>query len=272
MFTGGKFDGYYILMVMKQLKTIHEILRNEHVPYNGAYRPFNQYGVKHSANHHAQNSEDSILHYLVHKISPVNRYYIEFGAWDGYNFSNVAHFRENLGWNGLLFESDISKIVGTRLNNLFHETITDLNVNDIFAKYDVPGLFDILSIDVDGNDSYILEKLDTDRYHPSLIIIEHNQGLPNHVPIRAMKDVSDIDVRGYFGTNINMLYDIALAKGYKFVTTVTWNVIFVDSNKFPLLNIPELDKSELMKIHDRQFKWDFYRNRMLGYNDLWETY
>ena len=42
----------------------------------------------------------------------------------------------------------------------------------------------LLSIDIDGDDAYILESIDYNRFRPDLIVIEYNPGLPNHIPIR----------------------------------------------------------------------------------------
>ena len=52
------------------------------------------------------------------------------------------------------------------------EFITAENINELFAKYDMPKEPDLVSIDIDGNDYRVWKNL-TD-YSPRVVIIEFN--------------------------------------------------------------------------------------------------
>ena len=54
------------------------------------------------------------------------------------------------------------------------ETIFEKNVCEIFEKYKVPKRFDLLSLDIDSLDWYVLRGLLIGGYEPSVAIIEYN--------------------------------------------------------------------------------------------------
>ncbi|MDG1893469.1 MAG: FkbM family methyltransferase [Fuerstiella sp.] len=52
--------------------------------------------------------------------------------------------------------------------------VSTISLNDLLAKYDAPREFDYLSIDTEGSELSILEKVDYSRYCPRVITVEHN--------------------------------------------------------------------------------------------------
>ena len=61
------------------------------------------------------------------------------------------------------------------LASVHKEFVTQENVNDLFAKYSVPREFDLLSIDIDGNDYWVWQAL---TYRPLVVVNEHNAAVP----------------------------------------------------------------------------------------------
>jgi hypothetical protein len=92
---------------------------------------------------------------------------VEIGAWDGYHLSNTR-FLIDRGYTHLLIDGD------NRGNEEVKEHfILENNILDILEKYNTPEEFDLLCIDIDGNDLYILQKI-LSKYKPSLIVAEYN--------------------------------------------------------------------------------------------------
>ena len=61
-----------------------------------------------------QNGEDGVIEYIFKVVSPMNKYYVEFGGWDGIHLSNTANLRINNGWNGLLLEGNKDKVLSMK--------------------------------------------------------------------------------------------------------------------------------------------------------------
>lgn len=227
----------------------------------------------------SENGEDGMLKYIVDKIGIANNYYIEYGGWDGTASSNTHYFREYENWNGLLLEADSNKINDISIEerkriNLQHEFVTEENINSLFQKYNVPKVFDILSIDIDSYDYYTWKGLT--EYEPNIVIIEYNPGLPNNIPLVVDKNSKTNHAeRGYFGANLLAYFLLAQVKGYKFVTTVRWNAIFVKENLFHKLDIEEISKEECIQNYFKPNKWwvnDIFCKRGFTNNDLWLSF
>lgn len=227
----------------------------------------------------SENGEDGILKYIIDKIGINNKYYVDYGAWDGTASSNTHYFREIEKWNGLNLEGDIEKVNSIPIEernriNLHQEFVTEENINSLFNKYNVPKEFDILSIDIDSYDFYTWKGL-TD-YSPNIVIVEYNPGLPNIVPLVVDKQCNTTHaVTGYFGANLLAYYLLAEKKGYKFVTTVRWNAIFVKNELFHKLEIDEVSKDECIKHYFKPNKWwvgEVFLKRGFNNTDLWLTF
>jgi hypothetical protein len=225
---------------------------------------------------YSQWGEDGIIEEILNRIQTNNKFYIKFGASDGFWLSNTANLRENKGWDGILFEGDENSIKKTKDKNLnlFHELIFSYNINEIFEKYKIQKNIGLLSIDVDGDDAYILKSLDTTRFSPDVIVCEFNPGLPNHKEIKIIEQKNNLSgsenhLRGYVGCNICELYNILIPKGYKFVTSISVNCFFVKEEYFELLNIPDLDKNEIMGIHSFSDGHSLWESQIISNNDLW---
>ena len=223
---------------------------------------------------HSQNGEDGIIEEIFNRITLSKKFFVEFGGWDGINLSNTANLRINQLWDGVLFEGDGEKVKQNENTiKIYNEYVTSQNVNELFEKYNVPKNFGLLSIDVDGDDPYIFESIDYSRFSPDLIVIEYNPGLPNHIPIRyeeqGINQTREKVEMGYFGANINSMYDIATKKGYKFVTTCEWNLFFIKEDLFNQLNIEELDKNTIIKTQSNCGGSDFWRNIIMSHEMDW---
>ena len=87
---------------------------------------------------------------------------------------NTAYLRRR-GFNGLLMdgsERPYENYINDKKYDVKIEFITSSNINELFKKYDVPNDFDFLSIDIDGQDFHVWNKLIN--YSPRVVSIEMN--------------------------------------------------------------------------------------------------
>ena len=98
----------------------------------------------------SQNSEDGVIERILEVIGTTNKYFVEFGVGSTGVECNTRYLAQQ-GWQGLLMDA------GARPDDprIRRERITAENINDLFAKYQVPDEPDLLSIDIDGNDYWV---------------------------------------------------------------------------------------------------------------------
>ena len=123
----------------------------------------------------SQYGEDGVLLGLLDALGLENssKYYVEFGVENGVQ-CNTRILREALGFKGLSMDGGNAN---SRID-LFEEFVLESNILDLFRKYQVPANLDVLSIDVDMFDFWILSRLFQDgTYRPRIIIVETNPTL-----------------------------------------------------------------------------------------------
>jgi hypothetical protein len=105
---------------------------------------------------------------------------IEFGAGDG-SENNTRNLLLQ-GWHGVWIEVDSNATqrayasCGNLPVTIINRLITVENILEIFEEAQVPQEPDLLSIDLDGNDYWIWQKIAT-KYKPRVVIIEYNGSL-----------------------------------------------------------------------------------------------
>jgi hypothetical protein len=110
----------------------------------------------------SQNGEDGILEKILETIGTTNKYFVEIGAGNGQECN--TRLLLDKGWHGAMMDRN-------GVTNVQMEHVTAENVNDIFAKYHVPQEFDVLSIDIDGNDYWVWKAI---TYTARVVVIEWN--------------------------------------------------------------------------------------------------
>lgn len=189
----------------------------------------------------SQTIEDGIIEGIFDNIGVTNKYFIEFGAWDGVAFSNTANLRINEGWEGLLLEGNKDK--SDKLDYVNHAFLTAENINDYFEKYKAPKSFDLLSIDLDGNDYWIWKAIDEDRFRSRVVVVEFNCNFPDQKESKAIKYTPELDSTipsiNYYGASIPAFKKLGESKGYSLIYRVNnHNLFFVDKT---LLHDDDID-------------------------------
>ncbi len=172
----------------------------------------------------SQFAEDGILLALHEEIGAQTRQFVELGCGD--NGGNSGTLAAELGWHGLMIDASESAVAATRELNPMTITgvvkwITRDNVNALIETNGFGGEVDQLSIDLDGNDYWILESLAACK--PRLLILEYNSAFGPHikatVPYKKDFSVTKDTRHGhlYFGASISALTQLAGERGYGLV-------------------------------------------------------
>lgn len=173
---------------------------------------------------------------------------VEFGAWDGKFASNTHALIEHKGYSGVLMEADAARFESLRRTYAGRADVITLQrlvafegsdrLDRILAGTPVPHDFDVLSIDIDGNDYHVWEALRD--YRPKLVIIEFNPTIPNEVHFVQPRDMAVMQ-----GSSLTAITALAKAKGYRLIHATVVNGIFVDERYFGGFGIVDDDPAAL---------------------------
>lgn len=190
-------------------------------------------------NEYSQFGEDGIVEKLLESIPNKDNWCVEFGAWDGIHLSNTFNLIKNKAYRPVLIEADKKKFRELEKNLtgydavLVNEFVTfdgDNTLDNILGRTAIPQDFDFLSIDIDGNDYWILDSLVT--YRPKLICIEYNPSIPNDIEYVQSRDFS---VKK--GSSALSFCRLAQQKSYELIATTRCNLMFVDKRLFHLFQV-----------------------------------
>src|SRR6266404_297437 len=127
----------------------------------------------------SQFGDDGIIQYLIHRLAPLPDSFVEFGV-ENYRESNTRFLLLNNNWRGLVMDSDEDSIRYIQKDDVsWRHTLTAHcafinrdNINDLLAEAGFTGEIGLLSIDIDGNDYWVWEKLEV--VDPVIVIVEYN--------------------------------------------------------------------------------------------------
>jgi hypothetical protein len=170
----------------------------------------------------SQNGEDGIISELFARI-PHNRYFVEIGVEDGEQ-CNTALLARHYGWTGLMIEADEAqfKRLAITYDSLPVKCIQMLvdrdNIAPALRAAGTPERFDLLSIDIDGNDYYVWEA--TASFSPSVVVIEYNASFGPRASRTIEYNPSHSWRKDrYYGASLMALADLGRRLGYALIGT-----------------------------------------------------
>jgi hypothetical protein len=185
---------------------------------------------------YSQADEDGILHEIFRRIGEGQRTFLELGVGNG--LENNTLFLLIQGWNGIWIEGSERKAAASKKNlavqiaegrlqieqNFITAPTIDQKIASLNAGHDV----DLLSIDLDGNDYYVLDAIRS--ISPQVIVAEYNSKFPPDVPwIIEYNESHRWDGTDYFGASLKSLELLLTKRGYALVgcNIVGTNAFFV---------------------------------------------
>lgn len=199
------------------------------------YKVFSQFG------------EDGIIAEIMSRIGVASHRIVEIGIGNGTE-CNSLNLLINFGWTGLLIEGNPS--FADKANEMFAERrgissdrlvlvsefVDAEYIDSVISGAGFDGEVDVLSIDVDGNDIWLLKAITA--INPRLIIVEYNAsfGPDLSISIPYERDFvwarRDLEKQYYYGASVTALAKVARQKGYNLVygTQAGVNLFFVRSD------------------------------------------
>ena len=180
--------------------------------------------TRHGYKSFSQSDEDGILREIFRRIGSGDTSFVEFGVGDGVENNTCALLHE--GWRGTWIEASADSVgriedrfavpIAAGQLTITHTALTAENVAAVFERLRVPADFDLLSIDVDGNDYWIWKALDA--YRPRVVAIEYNAVFPADT-FWVMKYDPAFTWRGtsYHGASLKALERLGAELGYSLV-------------------------------------------------------
>lgn len=216
----------------KSISALHEV----------EFKVFSQWG------------DDGIIQYLVNKIE-MPKTFVEFGI-ETYQEANTRFLLINDNWSGLVIDGSEENIEAVRNQDIYwrfdltavNAFITKENINGLISSNGFTGEIGILSVDIDGNDYWVLEAINT--VNPVIIIAEYNSLFGNLRPISVPYDAAFMRKKAhfsnlFFGASLPAFDYLCAKKGYTLIGSNSNgnNAYFVRNDKLGNLPAPGLQNA-----------------------------
>ena len=216
----------------------------------------------HMANFHSQCGEDGVLAEIIRRLDLKDLWCCEFGAWDGRYASNTFYLVQQQSARVIMIEGDPIKYRDLLATAVQYPTITPVNayvdadpassnhLDRILAQTDIPRYFDILSIDIDGDDLDVWESI-TD-YAARIVVIEINPRIEPGV-MQRHRDVEYDPTHNRDLNSFSSTVAVGQAKGYVLVCHTSCNLIFVKHDVVDALGMEQRYIDDPVLLFD--WKW-----------------
>jgi hypothetical protein len=172
----------------------------------------------------SQNGEDGVLAEVLRRVGAPTRFFVEFGAEYGRE-GNCVYLADVARWHGLflepteeayrMLERKYAMESGVRT---IQAAVTPENIEQFFTQGEVPPEPDVLSIDIDGQDYWVWEAIES--YRPRVVVIEYNSALDPRRRLVEPKQPGRVwEGTEYFGASLGALRTLGDRKGYRLVHT-----------------------------------------------------
>lgn len=173
----------------------------------------------------SQFGEDGLISEIFNRIGTGNRYFVEFGVGDGMENNTCFQLVANK-WSGSWIEgsekscesikSKFSRYLTSGKLKLKNSFITSKNIETLFEELSVPKEFDLLSIDIDGNDYHIWKAIT--KFSPRVLVIEYNASFGPDAEYNVEYAENFVwDGTNNFGSSLKAFEILGAEKGYSLV-------------------------------------------------------
>lgn len=196
----------------------------------------------------SQHEEDGIILALLDAAGVKTRRFVEIGS--GGSGGSAAVLAHDMGWGGLMVDASHRAASMARHElrtnaavTVVEAMVTPDNINTLIREHGCAGEVDLLSIDVDSVEYWLLKALDA--CTARVLVLEYNAyfGPTRAVTIPADGPPADRPIE-YFGASLAALEQVARDKGYRLVLCEQQgvNAFFVRQDLAP--DLPTLTPEE----------------------------
>jgi hypothetical protein len=191
----------------------------------------------------SQFGDDGILQYLIRLLDVQMTSFVEFGV-ENYTEANTRFLLVNNNWRGLILDANEGYMDSVRRDSIYwrHDLtavaafIDRDNINGLIGDNGFRGDLGILSIDIDGNDYWVWERINV--VQPTIVIAEYNSVFGGSRAVTIPYDPSFYRTSAHYsnlfwGCSLKALCVLATRKGYAFVgcNTAGNNAYFVRQDR-----------------------------------------
>lgn len=216
---------------------------------------------------YSQFGEDGIIDFLLFKLNIIKPKFIEIGVGD-YRECNTRYIFEKNICQGMIIDKNqnlkkkVSKVVKLWKGDLtiVEDIVSTHNILQIMEKNNFEKNIDLFSLDIDGNDYWIVNTLP--KNFSKIVVLEYNALFGDTLEITTPYD-ENFDRKNYhysnlcFGASLRALITLMNKKNFIFLGTniARNNAFFVNKDEikkfdFPLPNIQDLKKYTVSYIRE----------------------
>ena len=207
----------------------------------------------------SQTGEDGIIDYLLYSLNIKVPKFVEIGIGD-YQESNTRYIFEKNCCRGMIIDKNrnlknkVAKVVKLWKGDLtiIETTVTSENIVDILFSNSFGNNLDILSLDVDGIDYWIIEALSEE--FSKIVVVEYNSIFGPNLEV-TIPNLKNFDRKKYhysylcYGASLKALIKLMNKKKFVFVGTsiACHNAFFILESEVKELNLILPDTNDLTK-------------------------
>lgn len=218
---------------------------------------------------YSQFEEDGILLYIFTIVGTTNKQVVEICAGDGVQCM-AANLILNHGWRGLLFDGNVDSVKrGIEFYSTHDSTwlqpptfkqawITRENIDSLITENGFNGQIDLLSLDIDGNDYYVMEAINSVK--PRVIICETHNVIPSNLALTIPYQSDFNRLTGphpdFMSVSLLAMKKLLAGKGYRLIGSHRYgfNAIFMLNNVgteyFPEVNVENVHDNSYTKYRN----------------------
>ncbi len=231
----------------------------------------------------SQNSEDGVIDYLLDTLNLQDPKFCEIGTED-YQEANTRYLFEKNAGEGFIIDCISNYKFKVQKNtrmwrgnlNVIQKKISPNNVIEIFNNYKIFNNLDLFSLDIDGVDYFILEKMP--KKFSKIAVIEYNALFGDKYAI-SVPNLENFDKIKYhysqlcFGASLRAIIDLMETKDFTFIGSneINNNAFFINNDflsqyKLTIPNTDNLKKYTELRKRDSRNEYAF-----ISYSNLQES-